>query len=225
LDNGGDAILTGEDRDLLPKVLTTLARRMRLDAESRAPLKPFDGFVIDRHSHTLSVHNQPVPLTSFEFKFLYLLAEKYPAIVSRDEITENIYSGDLPSSKTIEVFVSRLRKKILPFAINTVLDEGYGLSEKPDLAYQKRSRGFDEEGNELIVVDAIDRYILELAMNSVRFQEISEMVDTRFGSETNRNMIAGRVRDRFGGLRRISAERLVKPATPDGEWLYKRPPR
>jgi hypothetical protein len=77
----------------------------------------------------------------------------------------------------------------------------------------------------LIVVDAIDRYILELAMNSVRFQEISEMVDTRFGSETNRNMIAGRVRDRFGGLRRISAERLVKPATPDGEWLYKRPPR
>ena len=85
---------------------------------------------IDRPQHRLAVAGEPIVLTSREWAVLDLLIARPGAIVPKDRIEEALYAfGSEIESNTVEVYVSRLRKKIGKDRIRTARGIGYTLGE------------------------------------------------------------------------------------------------
>ena len=73
---------------------------------------------------------EPVKLTAQEYKLLSYLLHHKGKVVSRTELIEHIYDQDFDrDSNTIEVFVTRIRKKLGPDVITTIRGLGYSLEE------------------------------------------------------------------------------------------------
>lgn len=85
---------------------------------------------IDMEKKRVTLNNNPVELTSFEFNTLEYLARHQGKVISKAELTEYLYAQDFErDSNTIEVFIGRLRKKVdldkdQPM-IKTVRGQGY----------------------------------------------------------------------------------------------------
>ena len=68
---------------------------------------------LDTRSGRVAVGDNPVKLTSHEYRLLSYLMHHAGRIVSRAELTEHLYDQDFDrDSNTIEVFVSNLRRKL-----------------------------------------------------------------------------------------------------------------
>jgi two-component system OmpR family response regulator len=95
------------------------------------PVLRIDGIEIDRPQHKISVDGVSVILTSREWAVLDLLTARPGAIVSKDRIEEALYAfGSEIESNTVEVYVSRLRKKIGKERIRTARGIGYTLGSQ-----------------------------------------------------------------------------------------------
>ena len=80
-------------------------------------------------------------LTAQEYKLLSYLMHHKGKVVSRTELIEHIYDQDFDrDSNTIEVFVTRIRKKLGADVITTIRGLGYSL-EDPDRLERQRRRG------------------------------------------------------------------------------------
>jgi two-component system response regulator PhoP len=88
---------------------------------------------LDPRSQQVTVKEQVVELTSFEYKILEQLMLRAGEVLSKSEITESIYAQDFDrDSNTIEVFIGRLRRKLDPDnvikPIDTLRGRGYRLA-------------------------------------------------------------------------------------------------
>jgi two-component system response regulator PhoP len=88
---------------------------------------------LDPRSQQVTVSDQPIELTSFEYKILEQLMLRAGEVLSKTDITESLYEQDFDrDSNTIEVFVGRLRRKLDPDnlikPIETLRGRGYRLS-------------------------------------------------------------------------------------------------
>ena len=73
---------------------------------------------------------EPVKLTAQEYKLLSYLMHHKGKVVSRTELIEHIYDQDFDrDSNTIEVFVTRIRKKLGADVITTIRGLGYSLDD------------------------------------------------------------------------------------------------
>jgi two-component system OmpR family response regulator len=87
---------------------------------------------LDTRSARVSVLGQPVRLTAQEYRVLAYLMHHQGRVVSRTELTEHLYDQDFDrDSNTIEVFVGRLRKKLVVDVIETARGLGYRLRPPP----------------------------------------------------------------------------------------------
>lgn len=100
---------------------------IRRSAGHAQPKLNFGSLVIDTSSKQVFVNDKELTLTSYEFNTLEYLAHKQNMAVSKTELTEHLYQQDYErDSNVIEVFVGRLRKKLLPLnPIQTVRGQGY----------------------------------------------------------------------------------------------------
>lgn len=85
---------------------------------------------IDLSAKVVTLNDQPVDLTSYEYRTLEYLMLKPQQVVSKTELTEHLYDQDFDrDSNVIEVFIGRLRKKLDPEnkikPIATVRGQGY----------------------------------------------------------------------------------------------------
>lgn len=95
------------------------------------PVLQFGDMEIDRPHHTLTVAGEAVFLTSREWAVLDLLVARPGVIVPKRQIEEALYEfGAEIESNTVEVYVSRLRKKVGKDRIRTIRGIGYLLEEK-----------------------------------------------------------------------------------------------
>jgi len=86
--------------------------------------------VLDTRSSRVTVNGEAVRLTAQEYKLLAYLVHHKGKVISRTELTEHIYDQDFDrDSNTIEVFVTRIRKKLGVDLIRTVRGLGYCLEE------------------------------------------------------------------------------------------------
>ena len=86
---------------------------------------------IDQPQRRVSIEGRDVMLTGREWAVLDLLVMRPGAIVSKDRIEEALYAfGSEIESNTVEVYVSRLRKKIGKDRIRTARGIGYCLGER-----------------------------------------------------------------------------------------------
>jgi two-component system cell cycle response regulator CtrA len=90
---------------------------------------------IDFDERVVRIAGQPIHLTTTEYRMLELLALRKGRIVSKQALFESLYDGsDDPEEKVINVFVSKLRKKIAEqnsgeSYIGTVWGSGYRLGD------------------------------------------------------------------------------------------------
>jgi two-component system OmpR family response regulator len=85
---------------------------------------------LDTRSGKVSKGGEPVKLTAQEYKLLSYLMHHKGKVVSRTELIEHIYDQDFDrDSNTIEVFVTRIRKKLGADVITTIRGLGYSLED------------------------------------------------------------------------------------------------
>ena len=85
---------------------------------------------LDTRSGKVTRAGEPVKLTAQEYKLLSYLLHHKGKVVSRTELIEHIYDQDFDrDSNTIEVFVTRIRKKLGQDVITTIRGLGYSLDE------------------------------------------------------------------------------------------------
>jgi two-component system response regulator PhoP len=85
---------------------------------------------LDMSRQELTVNDQSIELTSFEYKIIEYLMVRAGQVVSKTELTERLYDQDFErDSNVIEVFIGRLRKKMDPDnsikPIETLRGRGY----------------------------------------------------------------------------------------------------
>lgn len=95
-----------------------------------SPVLNFGPIALDTAAKTVSVNNQALELTSFEYNTLEYLVHHAGKVISKIELTEHLYDQDFDrDSNTIEVFIGRLRKKLDPDGslkpIATMRGQGY----------------------------------------------------------------------------------------------------
>ena len=105
-----------------------LIRRARGHAQSAID---FDGLVYDKAEHRLTQDGQEVVLSATELRIFDLLMAHAGSIVSKSQIEDRLYHWtDGVESNTIEVYVSRLRRKLGRDRIRTVRGLGYMLGRR-----------------------------------------------------------------------------------------------
>lgn len=95
------------------------------------PTIRFADLEIDQPQRRVRLEGKDVVLTGREWAVLDLLVARPGAIVSKDKIEEALYAfGSEIESNTVEVYVSRLRKKIGRDRIRTARGVGYCLGDR-----------------------------------------------------------------------------------------------
>lgn len=87
----------------------------------------FNNIVIDIAAKELLINDKPITLTKTEFEILALLAKKPDKIFSREDIIDVVWK-DYPyiTERTVDVHITRLRKKMGKYAAFIVNRSGYG---------------------------------------------------------------------------------------------------
>lgn len=83
--------------------------------------------VVDQHSETLRVDDQPVGLSQAEFRIFARLWESRGRIVSAEDLMGAIYGqGDRPASRVLPVFLFKLRRKLTPLGLGELVETAIG---------------------------------------------------------------------------------------------------
>jgi len=107
--------------------LRALIRRASGNSSSELTAGPVR---LDTRSGRVTLDGEPVKLTAQEYKLLSYLLHHKGKVVSRTELIEHIYDQDFDrDSNTIEVFVTRIRKKLGADVITTIRGLGYSLDD------------------------------------------------------------------------------------------------
>ncbi len=95
------------------------------------PLLHVNGFDIDLINHTVHSGGTLIDLTAREWALLQALLQHPGTLLSRPQLEDHLYEfGAEIESNTVEVHISRLRKKLGKDTIETVRGMGYRLVKK-----------------------------------------------------------------------------------------------
>jgi DNA-binding response OmpR family regulator len=135
LESGADDYLAKpfSTRELLAR-LRALVRRARGLAGPRQRTVRHGPLALNPGNLRVEIDGAQVPVTSFEFALLHALASRAGRVVSRDQLLDLLHgSGDDVFDRSIDVHVSRLRRKLgddprHPRLLLTVRGAGYMLA-------------------------------------------------------------------------------------------------
>lgn len=114
-------------RQVVARVKAVLRRTVTKKVESEPELLAFETLILDIKRIKASVNGEEIPLTKKEFEILKLLLENKGNVFSREEILSRIWKDEVyVLDRTIDVNITRLRKKISPYGKNIVTRLGFG---------------------------------------------------------------------------------------------------
>ena len=113
-------------REVLVRVRAVLRRTSEHQGSEPAVLR-YQGLEMNLDKKTVSIDGEEVPFTKTEFELLHLLLEEKGRVFSRQELIDKVWPKDvLVLDRTVDVNITRLRKKIGRFAKCIVTRLGFG---------------------------------------------------------------------------------------------------
>ena len=89
----------------------------------------FQDLFVDTDNKRVTVQGQYVPFTKTEYSLLKLLMENRGRVFSREELIKMVWPDDvIVLSRTVDVNITRIRKKIGPYASHLTTHAGFGYS-------------------------------------------------------------------------------------------------
>lgn len=89
----------------------------------------YEGLAIDVNSKTVSIDGSTVALTRTEYELLRLLLEHRGQVFSRRQLLEKVWPQDvIVTERTVDVNITRLRKKLEHYASCLISRTGFGYS-------------------------------------------------------------------------------------------------
>lgn len=114
-------------REVLVRIRAVLRRTAERNGEPQANMLSYQGLELNLDKKTVSIDGEEVPFTKTEFEILHLLLDEKGRVFSRQELIDRIWPKDvLVLDRTVDVNITRLRKKIGKFSKCIVTRLGFG---------------------------------------------------------------------------------------------------
>lgn len=115
-------------REVMVRVRAVLRRTAsRLEGSEEPTVISYQGLLLNLDKKSVSVDGEDVPFTKTEFELLRLLLEERGRVFSRQELIDRVWPKDvLVLDRTVDVNITRMRKKIGKFAKCIVTRLGFG---------------------------------------------------------------------------------------------------
>lgn len=114
-------------REVIARVKAVLKRTVTAETEKVPERIVYQSLVIDITKKKVSIDEKEISLTKKEFEILFLLLQNKGRVFSREDILSRIWSDEVyVLDRTIDVNITRLRKKIGVYGKRIVTRLGYG---------------------------------------------------------------------------------------------------
>lgn len=114
-------------REVLVRIRAVIRRTAVADGAQEPQTISYQGIEMNLDKKTVSIDGEDVPFTKTEFEILKLLLEERGRVFSRQELIDRIWPKDvLVLDRTVDVNITRMRKKIGKFAKCIVTRLGFG---------------------------------------------------------------------------------------------------
>lgn len=114
-------------KEVIARVKAVLKRTAHHEIAEAKKLVEIGALLIDLEAKNVSLHHQPILLTKKEFEILTMMAQNPNRIFSREEILTKVWQEDgYVLERTVDVHITRLRKKLGTFGKHIVNRSGYG---------------------------------------------------------------------------------------------------
>ena len=114
-------------REVTLRVKAILRRTLASETSDKEEVITFDELKIDVNRKKVFLREKALDLTKKEFEMLFLFVAHPGRVYSREDILQNVWSDDVyVLDRTIDVNITRLRKKLGNFGKHIVTRLGYG---------------------------------------------------------------------------------------------------
>lgn len=114
-------------REVLVRVRAVLRRTAEHNGVPQSNVISYQGLELNLDKKTVSIDGEDIPFTKTEFEILHLLLDEKGRVFSRQELIDCIWPKDvLVLDRTVDVNITRLRKKIGRFSKCIVTRLGFG---------------------------------------------------------------------------------------------------
>ena len=115
-------------REVMVRIRAVLRRTAEQNGSADEPkVIGYQGLVLDLDKKTVSIDGEAVPFTKTEFELLHLLLEEKGRVFSRQELIDRVWPKDvMVLDRTVDVNITRMRKKVGRFAKCIVTRLGFG---------------------------------------------------------------------------------------------------
>lgn len=114
-------------REVLVRVRAVLRRTAEHNGVPQSNVISYQGLELNLDKKTVSIDGEDIPFTKTEFEILHLLLDEKGRVFSCQELIDRIWPKDvLVLDRTVDVNITRLRKKIGRFSKCIVTRLGFG---------------------------------------------------------------------------------------------------
>jgi DNA-binding response OmpR family regulator len=114
-------------REVMVRVRAVLRRTKSANTPNNTNTIEYKGLKLNANTKTVSVDGKDIAFTKTEYELLKLLLEAKGRVLSRQELIDKVWPSDvLVLDRTVDVNITRLRKKIGNYANNIVTRQGFG---------------------------------------------------------------------------------------------------
>lgn len=115
-------------REVMVRIRAVLRRTAEQNGSAEEPtVIGYQGLLLNLDKKTVSIDGENVPFTKTEFELLRLLLEEKGRVFSRQELIDRVWPKDvMVLDRTVDVNITRMRKKVGRFAKCIVTRLGFG---------------------------------------------------------------------------------------------------
>lgn len=115
-------------REVMVRIRAVLRRTAEQNGTAEEPtMIGYQGLLLNLDKKTVSIDGENVPFTKTEFELLQLLLEEKGRVFSRQELIDRVWPKDvMVLDRTVDVNITRMRKKVGRFAKCIVTRLGFG---------------------------------------------------------------------------------------------------